>query len=74
MRDKQFKLTREDGEELGVFDRQDEAERTADYDARSRGYGLRWTSVFGGKRFGKPTTTGRDVLGYTIRIARRMSL
>jgi hypothetical protein len=70
MRHKQFKLTREDGEELGVFDRKDEAERTAEYDARSRGYGLRWTSVFGGKRLGKPTTTGRDALGYTIQESR----
>jgi hypothetical protein len=66
MANKCYQLTREDGEELGVFDRRDEAQRVAEYDARSRGYDLRWTSVLGGAH-GKPTTSGRDVFKYEIK-------
>lgn len=66
MSDRGYRLTRADGEELGTFDRRDEAERTAEYEARSHGYGLRWTEFLGGAH-GKPTTSGREVFGYTIR-------
>ncbi len=65
MADQCFKLTSTDGRELGVFDRYDEAEKIAEYEAASRGYGLRWTKFFGGAH-GLPTTRGRDVFGYTI--------
>ena len=65
MSEKCYKLTRSDGEELGVFDRLDEAERTAEYEARSRGYGLEWIQYFGGAH-GRATTSGRDVFNYKI--------
>lgn len=65
MSDKCYRLMREGREELGTFDRRDEVERIAEYDARSRGYGLRWLSSFG-RAHGKPTSGGRDVFSYTI--------
>ena len=65
MDEKCFKVTREDGVELGVFDRRDEAERRAEYEAASRGYGLSWTQHYSGAH-GMPTTSGRGVFGYKI--------
>lgn len=61
-----YRLTRDDGEELGVFGRRDEAQRVAEYDARSRGYELRWAAYLGGMH-GKPTTSGQNVFKYAIK-------
>jgi hypothetical protein len=66
MTEKCYKITRADGEELGTFDRRDEAERTAEYDAQSRGYGIRWAKFFDGAQ-GMPTTSGRNVFGYELK-------
>ena len=65
MNEKCYRVTREDGEDLGTFDRRDEAERIAEYDAQDRGYTLLWMKTFG-RTLGKPSTSGRGVLGYTI--------
>jgi hypothetical protein len=63
-----YRVSRDDGEELGVFDREDEAKQVAEYDASTRGYGIKWLSYFGGFH-GKPTTNGRNVFGYRIAAA-----
>lgn len=64
MADTRYKITRDDGEELGIYDRRDEAERVAEYDAQARGYRLKkWLSYQGGAQ-AMPTTSGRDVFGY----------
>ena len=60
-----YKLKREDGEDLGTFDRRDEAQRFAEDAAREDGYSLRWTSTFGSTH-GMPSTSGRGVYAYTI--------
>jgi hypothetical protein len=52
-----YRVSRDDGEELGVFDREDEAKQVAEYDASTRGF------------HGKPTTNGRNVFGYRIAAA-----
>ncbi len=65
MADGCYKITRSDGEELGIFNRRDEAQHRAEYDAETRGYGLKWLTYQGGA-CGKPTTSGRDVLGYRL--------
>lgn len=65
MADTCYKITRTDGEEIGIFDRRDEAQRSAEYDAQVRGYRLKWVPYFGGAH-GKPTTSGRDVFGYKL--------
>lgn len=66
MANKCYQLTREDGEELGVFDRRDGAQHVAEYDAKSQGYDLRWLSTFEGTH-GMSTTSGRDVFKYEIK-------
>lgn len=64
MADMCYKITRDDGEELGIYDRRDEAERVAEYDAQARGYSLKkWDFYYGGAH-ATPTTSGRDVFGY----------
>jgi hypothetical protein len=61
-----YEPTRDDGEELGTFDREDEAQTTAEYDARERGYTLSWTKYFGGMH-GIPSIRGRGIVGSTIK-------
>lgn len=65
MADRCYRITRDDGEELGMYARSDEAQLAAEYDAQTRGYGLRWLEYLGGAH-GKPTTSGRDVFGYKL--------
>ena len=60
-----YKVVRDDGKELGTFDRSDEAQRVAQDDAATRNYSLRWTTWQGG-RAGIPSTSGRGVHRYTI--------
>lgn len=61
-----YNATRSDGEDLGTYDRLDDAQAACEEDAAEGDYFITWFPMLGGTHQGKASTSGEGVFNYTI--------